>query len=145
MAVTLAFYRGRGTVLDRVVRAITRSRFSHVEVVIQIHPDGSWTMIGSSPRDGGVRAVTIQPKPRHWELVDAPGDAQEAEAFARSKIGAKYDFFAILFTFVIPIRRQNPRKWLCTELVAHAVGAPFLAHLSPGDLAEILPRLSGAR
>ncbi|XWN29968.1 MAG: hypothetical protein ROR55_21100 [Devosia sp.] len=141
MAVTLAFYRGRGTVLDRLIRWATRSRYSHVEMVLTRNP-GVWDMVGASPRDGGVRRHTLRPKMGHWDLVEVRHhDPKAVQEFALGKVGERYDWLAIALTHILALRRERRNRWLCTELVAHALGEPELAHLSPGDLHTILPRL----
>ena len=48
-AVRLAFYKGEGDWVDKLVRWWTKSQYSHVEVV-----GNMW--VSSSPRDGGVNA-----------------------------------------------------------------------------------------
>ena len=45
--IRLAFYKGKGDWVDKLVRWWTKSQYSHVEVVV----GNTW--ISSSPRDGG--------------------------------------------------------------------------------------------
>tara|TARA_R110001606_G_scaffold390081_1_gene556778 strand:- start:62 stop:238 length:177 start_codon:yes stop_codon:yes gene_type:complete len=57
--IALAFYKGHGQLLDRVIRWVTRSSFSHVEIlraVPAMSVDGAQSRAwSSSGRDGGVR------------------------------------------------------------------------------------------
>ena len=52
--VTLAFYRGRGDLLDRVIRWVTRSPYSHVEIIaLTGQHDGTAREARSLARDLG--------------------------------------------------------------------------------------------
>lgn len=53
-AVRLAFYKGEGDWVDKVVRWWTKSQYSHVEVIV------GDTWYSSSPRDGGVRSMQME-------------------------------------------------------------------------------------
>jgi len=71
---TLAFYKGTGRWEDRVIRWVTRSSFSHVEMLA--HPPAwrggaawlgqSWS---SSGREGGVRGKEIVFERDRWEFL----------------------------------------------------------------------------
>lgn len=130
--VRVAFYVGKGRLWDKVVRLATRSRYSHVELVL---PGGLW--VSSSPRDGGVRAKRINPKPGHWEFVVIPAHIS-ASIMARMgtvPFGARYDWLGAFCTVLCPFRAEKRRRWFCSELVATLIGAPRPWRMTPKRLA----------
>lgn len=134
---TLAFYVGRGEWRDRVIRFATRSAFSHVELLepYEGHRKRVMKAISSSPRDGGVRIKEIAFKPHHWSFIDLePWCDPWAWDKARQLVGQPYDWTAIALTYAVPLRRQSPGAWICSELVGKAIGLTAPGALSPGDL-----------
>lgn len=141
--ITLAFYTGAGRPVDWIVRAWTCETVSHVELVCGTAESGgavtAFRALGASPRDGGVRETWIAIRPGHWRFVRVPGDTVEAAAFIRALTGAPYDWPAIWGWHVLGWRGcHRPGAWLCSEIVAHAIGRPHLAHLNPGALERAL-------
>ena len=143
MAITLAFYKGRGDWVDRTIRWATRSPYSHVEIVISPPgppKDGALAMaFSASGRDGGVRAREIRFQPGHWDYQTVGWvDPQTVMALARRTYGARYDWAGLVASQVLHLRRQSPRRWFCSELVATALGLPRPQSYSPGDLADLV-------
>lgn len=139
---TLAFYIGRGNMFDRVIRWATRSNVSHVEILTELPETfenvGTFaTVLGSSPRDGGVREVEIEWNPEHWQVIEVPWAPADAVARARAEIGAGYDWLGILLSQVLALHRGSRARWYCSELVIHLIGPPG-AQLSPGELRDLL-------
>ncbi len=139
-----AFYCGEGRWDDRLIRAATRSQFSHVELIrpgqhmelaLTLNPPSA-TCLSASGRDGGVREKNIVFNPDKWVIKEVLNWASpHAYQDAYSHIGAPYDWAGIVFNFVLPIRRQNKRAWFCSELCGWALGLGWTGTLSPGDLA----------
>ena len=111
--IRLAFYKGDGDWVDKLVRWWTKSQYSHVEVVV------GDTWYSSSPRDGGVRMKKIEYKPEDWDLVEYKGVSETAvhELYRKTK-GCKYDFVGILLSQWLPLRIQSKGKWYCSEWCA---------------------------
>lgn len=148
MTLALAFYRGRGRLADRVIRAITRSPYSHVELTAW---PGAWPVditqpaLSASGRDGGVRREAITFAPDRWDMLPLlPWVPADAWPRAAEHIGAGYDWGGILMTFAVPLRRQNPGRWFCSELCAHALGLPDPHTYAPGDLYHWVRALNAA-
>ena len=60
-------------------------------------------------------------------------DVDAAEWFLREQVGDDYDFRPVLSGFLLRLRRNNPDKWFCSELVhaaAVAGGLPLLSRVS---------------
>lgn len=127
--IRLAFYIGAGRVDDRVIRWVTRSPFSHVELVA---PDGR--AISSSGRDGGVRWADIDFRSGRWTLVAVPWAPADTLERIAEHLGARYDFAGLLGAQVVNLRRGDPRRWFCSEICAHALGMASPSRYAPGDL-----------
>ena len=137
----LAFYKGNGNLFDRIVRFWTRSRYSHVEIVIG---DFWYT---SSPRDGGVVSRRMKGfDSRNWDFVrisTIPGNKIHiADLFFEQK-GKRYDWLGIFLSQIFPLGVQNPKRWFCSEICAYVLDRSGANHLekdyswySPGRLYE---------
>lgn len=149
-AVKLAFYHHGGTALDRLIRAATRSEFSHVELVADLgptYPCASFTLpaISSSNRDGGVREKHITFNLDQWTFLEVEGWAPHgAWSRAMNELGRPYDHLGILMNFTVPLRRHLRGSWFCSELCGYALGLPESHTLSPGDLFLRVEELNAA-
>ena len=136
----VAFYKGRGTILDWIIRAATRSPYSHVEIIDNYNGWGG-RPIGytSSPRDGGVVVREIRWTPDHWDILYIPwADGKDEMAYVRDRIGMKYDWLAILLTHILAIGRQDSGRYICSEIIGLSLGLQRAWKMSPGDLHETL-------
>lgn len=143
----LAFYKGEGTAADWLIRAVTRSQFSHVELVRGNAELGQQALcLSSSHRDGGVRIKNIHLNPDHWILRDVGEWAcpDRVWNYAASWIGARYDLAGIALTFALPIRHQSRGRWFCSELCADALDLPRPHQIAPGDLYDWVRFLNAA-
>ena len=132
----MAFYKGKGNFFDAVVRFVTRSEYSHCEIVI----DGlCWS---ASPRDGGIRCALINLQSGHWDVIDIQGDAAAATLWFRSREGAGYDWVGLIRT-VIPFFPHSETKWFCSEACGAALGISA-SRLSPQDLFDLLRPVGGS-
>jgi hypothetical protein len=133
----VAFYRGKGRLADRVVRIVTRSPFSHCELIrAEVRPErgDTVTCISSSGRDGGVRIKDIALEDGKWDIYEVPWARETAWARAEAELGRPYELWSMLFCQLLNLRRHSREKWFCSELVAHALGLSMPHALSPGDL-----------
>ena len=132
--VKLAFYKGKGDLVDKLIRWWTKSQYSHVEGVV------GDTWISSSPRDGGVRSMRMESyNAKHWDITDYPGVStiDVFDLFRRTK-GNDYDFIGILFSQVLPIGLQSKSKWYCSEWAAEVKYVK--TNLSPQELYELVSK-----
>ena len=133
--IRLAFYKGKGDWVDKVIRWWTKSQYSHVEVVV------GDTWISSSPRDGGVRSMRMEDyNAEHWDIIDYPGvsAADVFDLFRRTK-GDDYDFIGILFSEVLPLGIQSKSKWYCSEWAAKLKYKN--SKLNPQELYELVSKV----
>ncbi|ALZ84712.1 hypothetical protein APT59_11090 [Pseudomonas oryzihabitans] len=135
--IRLALYRAPGDTYDRLIRAWTRSPYSHCELVM---PDGRF--VTSSPRDGGVRAKVIAQDPAVWDFLPLPWiQAAHVEQLLEQEAGAGYDWLGILGSQILPAGIQSRSRWFCSEFCAHALDVKQPHRYSPGKLAATSRRV----
>lgn len=148
--VALAFYRASGTRIDRVIRAATRSIYSHVELVdldtlTETATGRRASAISASWRDGGVRHKVIDFDSDAWEWVPVePWYPCNVLDRAAAVMGARYDLGGLLMSQIFNLRRHADNRWFCSELCGHALGLSLPQTLSPGDLARRVADMNGA-
>ena len=133
--IRLAFYKGKGDWVDKVIKWWTKSQYSHVEVVV----GNTW--ISSSPRDGGVRSMRMESyNAEHWDIIDYPGvtSGDVFDLFRRTK-GDDYDFIGILFSQVFPLGIQSKSEWYCSEWAAKLKYRN--SKLNPQELYELVSKV----
>lgn len=126
----MAFYKGQGNFFDALVRFVTRSEYSHCELVIG---DLCWS---SSPRDGGIRRAQINLQSGHWDVIDIIGDEDAVDLWFKSREGAGYDWIGLIRT-VIPFFPHSKTKYFCSEACGAALSLRA-DDLSPQDLFDLL-------
>jgi len=129
----VAFYIGKGTCIDRVIRWATRSPYSHVELV-----DDDGLCWSSSHRDGGVRAKKINIHSGNWEVLHVPWLNETDISRIEPHLDKKYDYKGILCSQMFSLARHSRDRWFCSELVAHAIGIGAPQTYSPGALHDTL-------
>lgn len=133
----VAFYRGKGRVMDWVIRKASRAPYSHVELIRQeTRPrDGEIvTCVSASARDGGVRIKDIELKPGKWKVYEVPWAHPASWDRAEVHLGKPYELWMMVWSQLIKFNRTNRDKWFCSELVAHALGLAMPHAKSPSDL-----------
>ena len=114
----LAFYKGEGSFFDKLIRKYLKGKYSHVELVL----GNLWYT--SSPRDGGVRVKGIVMKESNWDLLHIPvssSQVKDIRGFFHNNMGKKYDWAGIMFSQVLPLEKDNPDRWFCSEICSRAL------------------------
>lgn len=140
MRTVLAFYKVPRTFFDRIIRLVTRSQYSHVEIIEDLDSykifcgEKQHKCWSSSPRDGGVRAKYIHLDGDHWDIVEVPWHRGKVEHFFFDYRHAHYDWFGILFCQFFNLQRQDPLSWFCSEICGAALGLTRPERNSPAGL-----------
>jgi hypothetical protein len=114
----IAFYKGSGTIFDKLIRLWTWSKYSHVELVA----DNIWYT--SSPRDDGVVKREIDYDPDHWDMFELNiHKNKEIIDFIDAEMGKRYDWLGIFLSQIIKLNIHNPNRWFCSEIVHKAIQA----------------------
>lgn len=140
----VAFYKGKGKIVDKLIRWWTNSPYSHCELLF---PDG--IMFSSDAWSGGVRWNTNYDL-SNWDIVRVDLTKAEIDVLIRwckTKETSDYDWLGVI-RFVIPFTNQDPDKWFCSELCAAGLKAVAklpsklkVWKLSPGQLHALLINL----
>lgn len=141
--VALAFYKGKGNWIDKAIRFVTRSLYSHVELIAHPdhkNPDGSSICRSSSSRDGGVRKTDIMLDPENWDLVSIDWKTANGSPIAIFHFmdGQGYDYQGIFLNQLLNLRRHRKSKWFCSEICAAALQFPNPASYSPQSLKDLV-------
>jgi hypothetical protein len=137
----LAFYRGSGTLYDKLIRWWTGSQFSHVEIVLERRED-SVTLFSSSPRDGGVRVKDCALDTAKWEFYVVPGEFPKG---LMDYVGAKYDWLGIFGSQFFAAGWNLKRRWFCSEICGAAIGLDQPQRYSPEGLRQIVLIINAAK
>lgn len=155
MSARIAFYLGRRAENpgarwgDWLICAVTKSRFSHVELLVDMAPSPTGpvaVMVSASIRDGGVRETQRVLDPSRWVVVEFDADSTDAIKYVRSRIEQKvpYGWFDLL-SFVLPWRVSWSGSDFCSEVIAAAFYMPTPWRTSPGQLFDWAIQQPGAR
>lgn len=115
MHVTLAFYKGKGNLIDKIIRFWTKSKYSHVEIII----NDTW--VSSNPKNG-VTINALKPLTNKWDYIDVKVPKNEKYLqtvlkFIELQKGKKYDLIGAIFGAGLNIDFEGKNKWFCSELV----------------------------
>lgn len=134
----LAFYRAdseTSTFLDKTISFIDGSKFSHVEIAVELN-NGLYECYSSSGRDGGVRKKNINLKDNKWVLYEIPEYLLTYDRIVKiydQENKCKYDFFGLLSTKIEYIKGSNS-KWYCSEYCAYNLGLKDFNNMGVKDL-----------
>lgn len=111
--VSIVFYKGPGTLAEKVIRIWTKSRYAHCEFR---RSDG---LCHSNDRFRFVsRAEPIRMDPEDWEEcpIELPGEiVDRVERRQLRKVGTQYDWRGIVFSQIFPLGIHNKRRWFCSK------------------------------
>lgn len=132
----IAFYKARGTFVDRAIRWWQHGPYSHVEAVLAENGDGMFEC-ASSVHGAGVRIATIALPPEKWDVLDLPADVDAVRAWFVGHAGLRYDYLGILGFVIRPVGGV-PRHYFCSEAIATALGFAEPFRLDPNALADLV-------
>ena len=118
---SVAFYKGRKRLFNRLTSWWLRGSYSHVELVLGYDSTGAAVCASSSMLDGGVRVKHMTLNPDHWDIVPVSGSADAAWAWLNKHKGAGYDYLGLL-GFVARAIGHDKSRFVCSEAVAEMLG-----------------------
>lgn len=117
----LAFYKGKGNWIDKIIRWRTKSIYSHAELIF----DDNDLWFSSSPSSGVRFLSRVNPtEPADWDYIYIPASEKiEKEAYlaAREIEGKKYDWIGAIFGVGLKTKLENPKRFFCCEAIAYAL------------------------
>jgi hypothetical protein len=157
--IKIAFYKGSGTRIHKIIRWWTKSPYSHAELIM---PDGvTWISISpflSSRVSARIRANVENPE--DWDYITFTLSHREPVKnyqlsqlyrFIEMTQGCKYDWFGMIMSQFCPYLIKRRDRWYCSEWIAHALVNSRIVmwddlklydtpDLSPGKLYSLLSR-----
>lgn len=135
----VAFYKGRKRLTNRVIADLTGGPFSHVELVLELYPNGWALCVSASMMDGGVRVKLINIGKADWVVITVNMLATAADAWQWfwQNSGAKYDYTGAM-RYRVPFLKQSQKKKYCSEAVSEILGLEESNH--PNGLFKTLQR-----
>ncbi|MEM6407876.1 MAG: hypothetical protein AAF700_05605 [Pseudomonadota bacterium] len=73
-----------------------------------------------------------------YEFLPVPWAPKDTIERARRFMGKGYDYWGLLMTQFINMRRHHPDRWFCSKLCAKAMGLADPHTYAPGDLKRIV-------
>lgn len=153
MNIKVAFYRGHGNTVNRIVRWWTKSPYSHAELIM---PDGV-TWIGISPKGSRltsrIRETYI---PTEWDFIELEVTTEQIaviKEFFSATENCLYDWTGMILSQFLPFHIKRKGKWYCSEWIAYALRIACIIDwkiikiysrkdLSPGVLYAIVQRIN---
>jgi hypothetical protein len=141
MVIRVAFYKGKGKFIDKLIKWWTKSPYSHCELMF---PDDR--MFSSDAWSGGVR-YNKNYNLANWDIVETPITQIELRSLIEWcdwKNGSAYDWWGTL-SFILPFVHESKKKWFCSELCAAGLiwisklpSTTKISNLDPGELYKLL-------
>ena len=159
--IKVAFYKGPGGFLHKIIRWWTKSPYSHAELIL---PD-EITWISISP----FLSARVSARPRYqienledwdflrfelsWRQPVREYQLEQLHRFIDETNGSRYDWVGMILSQMCPYLIKHRDKWYCSEWIAHALVKARIVkwrslkiyetpNLSPGKLHEILKNYS---
>ena len=124
----IALYKGKGDITDKLIRWWTKSKYSHVEIVM----GQTWTSI--SPITMRLKSRIINANNDRWDFIDVEIDKQNFDNIISKFYGCKYDWTGIFLSQFLPLGIQNPSRLFCSEFVAMVMKLDVPSSYSPEDI-----------
>lgn len=154
MEIEIAFYKGEGNFLNKLVRWWTNSKYSHAELILS----DKKTWLGISP----FLKAKVQRREKalidqsEWDLIKiSVTEEQHATIidFFEETRGCGYDWIGMLLSQFLPCRIKHRDRWYCSEWIAYALRIACIIDwkiikiysrkdLSPGVLYAIVQRIN---
>lgn len=122
MKIKIAFYKGEGNFINKIVRWWTKSIYSHAELVL---PDNI-TWLGISPFLKSKVAVRqkLLVEYRDWDFIEINVTQEQIsiimEFFEYTK-DQGYDWGGMLLSQFLPCKIKHKKRWYCSEWIAYAL------------------------
>jgi hypothetical protein len=143
----IAFLKGT-SIVDRLIQLWTLSKYSHCEMIFSDH-----TSFGTSLELPFKTVMSYKTyDPMYWDVVEVNIPAfkeQIIKDFCMTQIGKSYDWKAIFFSMILPLRQDSSDKWICSEVcTAGFQRAGYFndikaCRVNPGKFRKLLDTING--
>src|SRR5574344_1918404 len=119
----LAFYKAKGNFIDYLIRKRTKSKYSHVELVLELDSQNSILCLSSKP-GVGVRCDLIHLNKSEWVLYEFDERLFSSKSYVVNFYlitkNANYNYRRVL-SFVNKVK-EDFRKFFCSEWIECDIG-----------------------
>ena len=122
MKITIAFYKGKGNLVNAIVRWWTKSEYSHAELILA--DDISWISISPSFNSKIMRRINLGIDHSKWDLVELNVTEEQYAVildFFEETRGQRYDWVGMLLSQFLPCKIKHRERWYCSEWIAYAL------------------------
>jgi len=118
----IALYKGKGNLVNRIVRKWTKSQYSHAELILE----DKKTWIGISPfiKAEIVKREIDTHNANNWDFFKISITDEQYNTildFYDLTKGSRYDWFGMLLSQFLPFRVKQENKWYCSEWILYAL------------------------
>ncbi len=138
----VAFLKGSG-LLDRLIQMWTFSKYSHCELIFSDEASFGNSLVAPFRTQFSHKFYSYV----DWDIVevDVPQDKENLmRAFCWTQVDKRYDWKAIFFSMILPFKKEDPNKWICSEIcvaafhVAGYFGGTKACTVNPGKFAKMI-------
>ena len=122
MRIKVAFFKGKGNWINKIVRWWTKSPYSHAELVMS--DNETWISISpflTSKLDAIRKESYIID---NWDIIEIDVTQEQHEAlleFYSETKGSSYDWFGMLLSQFFPLKIKRYKRWYCSEWILYAL------------------------
>ncbi|HCT54552.1 MAG TPA: hypothetical protein DF712_19075 [Balneola sp.] len=150
MNIWVALYKGKGNIINAIVRRWTKSQYSHAELIL--NDKNTWIGISPFIKSKITDRKNVQYNAENWDFYEIPVTEEQHKAileFYDITQGATYDWIGMLLSQFLSFRIKQKYKWYCSEWILYALRISCIvdwkiikifdqSDLSPSKLHDIL-------
>ena len=138
---------GKDSIINKIIRFLTKSKFHHVELII----DDTWISTSSST---GFTMRPLEPIKQedtryvYYDLGLVKITSEQDRIITRfieNQLDSEYDYSGIIFSQLFPFSKHSRTRWFCSEIVTKLLQLHLIEEtldlipneVSPGDLAKV--------
>jgi hypothetical protein len=138
MAVKIAFYKGSGSFLDKIIRWWEVGPYAHCEMILQENTDDTYTIASAVPGTGVRIAENQSLAASDWDFVTVPGDVAQVRAWFETHVGEAYDYVGLLGFIVRPITFIIHKKFFCSRACLRSLGYHGAWRIDPNVMYDFM-------
>ena len=126
--IRIAFFKGKGGWIHKIIRWWTKSPYSHAELIL---PDGkTWVSISPFLTSRVAPRIKYEVEKGDWDYISFSLNWREPVRdyqldqlykFIDDTQGSKYDWVGMIMSHFCPYLIKRRNKWYCSEWIAHAL------------------------
>ena len=150
MKIWIAFYKGKGNIINKIVRWWTKSPYSHSELILK--DAQTWLSISPFIKASVSSTTKLIYEPLDWDFIEIEVTEKQhdtIEQFYDLTKGCGYDWIGMVLSQFLPFNIKQKSRWYCSEWIAYALRISSIidwkvirifdrCDLSPASLYDIL-------